>query len=64
MISNYDTIVYMVDPQEYGARTREVSQALMKGTPKPGEPPVWWDGDEEASMSGLLAAQQLGAMVR
>lgn len=60
MISNYDTITYQVDPKEYGRHVRELSLELVKGVPKPDEPPVWWEGDEEASQSGLLAARQLG----
>ena len=55
-----DTIVYMVEGADYEKATRDLSRFLTKGADKPGEPPTWWESDEEATQSGLAAARALG----
>lgn len=63
IISNYDTVTFAVDAEKYAVHTRDLTLLLTKGKPAAGEPPAWWDGDDEASRSGLIAARQLGFRV-
>lgn len=60
LLTNYDTIVHMVDTEKYATATREIERAITQERPRAGRPPAWWRGDEDASQSGLLAARQLG----
>lgn len=63
VVTNMDAVVYMVAPEEFNKEMKKVERLLTKGPDKPGEPPTWWEGDEEATMSGLAAARAFGFSV-
>jgi hypothetical protein len=53
----------MVEPEKFNQEVAKLDTLLLKGAQKPGEPPPWWESDEEATQSGLRAARMLGFKV-